>query len=162
MLAVALRYRPLTPLFLALVIVERGLMSLQGWVLKPAGLGPPSAGALCKPGHRRAGGDLPRPVAPAPADVKAAFALVLAGARALSACAPKPAATSPERTRLPCQPAARRHAPATAGMVLIKGGSVPHGRARPAARGRPRAAPPRSAPSGSTAPRSPTPTSPAS
>lgn len=33
MLAVALRYRPLTPLFLALVIVERGLMSLQGWVL---------------------------------------------------------------------------------------------------------------------------------
>lgn len=35
MLAVALRYRPLTPLFLALVIVERGLMSLQAWVLKP-------------------------------------------------------------------------------------------------------------------------------
>lgn len=35
MLAVALRYRPLTPLFLSLVIVERGLMSLQGWVLKP-------------------------------------------------------------------------------------------------------------------------------
>ena len=34
MLAVALRYRPLTPLFLALVIVERGLMSLQGWVFK--------------------------------------------------------------------------------------------------------------------------------
>jgi hypothetical protein len=33
MLAVALRYRPLTPLFLALVVVERGLMSLQGWVL---------------------------------------------------------------------------------------------------------------------------------
>ena len=35
MLAVALRYRPLTPLFLSLVIVERGLMSLQGWILKP-------------------------------------------------------------------------------------------------------------------------------
>lgn len=35
MLAVALRYRPLTPLFLALVIVERGLMSLHGWVLSP-------------------------------------------------------------------------------------------------------------------------------
>ncbi|THD61012.1 hypothetical protein [Phenylobacterium sp.] len=35
MLAVALRYRPLVPLFLALTIVERGLMSLQGWVLKP-------------------------------------------------------------------------------------------------------------------------------
>lgn len=34
MLAVALRYRPLTPLFIALVIVERGLMALQGWVLK--------------------------------------------------------------------------------------------------------------------------------
>jgi hypothetical protein len=35
MLAVALRYRPLTPLFLLLVIVERGLMALQGWVLAP-------------------------------------------------------------------------------------------------------------------------------
>ncbi|MBS0332597.1 MAG: hypothetical protein JSS35_07505 [Proteobacteria bacterium] len=35
MLAVVLRYRPLTPLFLALAIVERGLMSLQAWVLKP-------------------------------------------------------------------------------------------------------------------------------
>lgn len=35
MLAVALRYRPLTPLFLALVIVERGLMALHGWVLSP-------------------------------------------------------------------------------------------------------------------------------
>jgi hypothetical protein len=35
MLLVALRYRPLTPLFLAMVIVERGLMSLQGWVLLP-------------------------------------------------------------------------------------------------------------------------------
>ena len=39
MLAVALRYRPLTPLFLALVIVERGLMSLQGWVLLPPSTG---------------------------------------------------------------------------------------------------------------------------
>ena len=35
MLAVALRYRPLTPLFLVAVIVERGLMSLQGWILTP-------------------------------------------------------------------------------------------------------------------------------
>jgi hypothetical protein len=39
MLAVALRYRPLTPLFLALVIVERGLMTLQGWALKPPASG---------------------------------------------------------------------------------------------------------------------------
>ncbi len=44
MLAVALRYRPLTPLFLALVIVERGLMSLHGWVLarRPMGAIRPS------------------------------------------------------------------------------------------------------------------------
>jgi len=35
MLAVAVRYRTLTPLFLALVIVERGLMALEGWVLSP-------------------------------------------------------------------------------------------------------------------------------
>jgi len=35
MLLVALRYRPLTPLFLAMVILERGLMSLDGWVLMP-------------------------------------------------------------------------------------------------------------------------------
>lgn len=35
MLAVALRYRPLTPLFLALNILERGLMALFGWVLEP-------------------------------------------------------------------------------------------------------------------------------
>ena len=43
MLAVALRYRPLVPLFLALVVVERGLMSLQGWVLlaPAAGRHPP-------------------------------------------------------------------------------------------------------------------------
>jgi hypothetical protein len=39
MLAVALRYRPLTPLFLSLVIVERGLMTLQGWGLKPPASG---------------------------------------------------------------------------------------------------------------------------
>lgn len=37
MLAVALRYQALTPLFLALVIVERGLMALHGWVLGPQG-----------------------------------------------------------------------------------------------------------------------------
>ncbi len=35
MLAVALRYRSLTPLFLALLIVERGLMSLHAWILSP-------------------------------------------------------------------------------------------------------------------------------
>jgi len=35
MLTVALRYRPLTPLFLSLVVVERGLMALQGWVRLP-------------------------------------------------------------------------------------------------------------------------------
>jgi hypothetical protein len=35
MLAVALRYQSLTPLFLALVIVERGLISLHGWILSP-------------------------------------------------------------------------------------------------------------------------------
>ena len=39
MLAVALRYRPLTPMFLSLVILERGLMALQGWVLKPPASG---------------------------------------------------------------------------------------------------------------------------
>ena len=41
MLAVALRYRPLVPLFLALVVVERGLMSLQAWVLLPTEHHPP-------------------------------------------------------------------------------------------------------------------------
>ena len=42
LLAVALRYRPLVPLFLALIAVERGLMSLQAWVLLPsAGHHPP-------------------------------------------------------------------------------------------------------------------------
>jgi hypothetical protein len=35
MMAVALRYQPLTPLFLVAVILERGLMSLQAWVLTP-------------------------------------------------------------------------------------------------------------------------------
>jgi hypothetical protein len=35
LLAVSLRYRSLTPLFLSLVLVERGLMALQGWVLRP-------------------------------------------------------------------------------------------------------------------------------
>ncbi len=39
MLAVAVRYRPLTPLFLTLVAVERGLMSLQAWVLRPPATG---------------------------------------------------------------------------------------------------------------------------
>lgn len=33
------RYRPLVPLFLALVIVERGLMAIDGWFLKGAGTG---------------------------------------------------------------------------------------------------------------------------
>ncbi|WP_309645507.1 hypothetical protein [Phenylobacterium sp.] len=36
-LAVALRYQALTPLFLALLIVERGLITLHGWVLGPQG-----------------------------------------------------------------------------------------------------------------------------
>lgn len=36
MLAVALRYRTLVPLFLALVVVERLVMTLNWWVLKPA------------------------------------------------------------------------------------------------------------------------------
>lgn len=35
MLAVVLRYRTLTPLFLVLIAVERGLMALQGWILLP-------------------------------------------------------------------------------------------------------------------------------
>src|SRR5712671_1977644 len=35
MVAVALRYRALTPLFLLAVVIERGLMSLQGWLLTP-------------------------------------------------------------------------------------------------------------------------------
>jgi MYXO-CTERM domain-containing protein len=39
MLAVALRYRPLVPLFLVTILVERGLMALQGWVLRPPASG---------------------------------------------------------------------------------------------------------------------------
>ena len=35
MAMVVWRYRPLTPFFLLLVIVERGLMALDGWVLLP-------------------------------------------------------------------------------------------------------------------------------
>ena len=35
MLAVALRYRPLTPLFLALLTLQQALVALQGWVLTP-------------------------------------------------------------------------------------------------------------------------------
>ena len=38
-LAVALRYRSLTPLFLVLLMVERGLMALHGWVLSPPASG---------------------------------------------------------------------------------------------------------------------------
>jgi len=41
LLTVALRYRPLVPLGLALVAVERGLMSLQAWLLLPAEHHPP-------------------------------------------------------------------------------------------------------------------------
>lgn len=39
LLAVALRYRSLTPLFLVLILVERGLMALRGWVLSPPASG---------------------------------------------------------------------------------------------------------------------------
>ena len=35
MLVVAIRYQTLTAFFLSLVIVERGLMALQGWVIAP-------------------------------------------------------------------------------------------------------------------------------
>lgn len=35
LLAVALRYQPLVPLMLITILVERGLMALQGWVLRP-------------------------------------------------------------------------------------------------------------------------------
>ncbi len=37
MLAVSLRYRDLVPLFLALVLLERSLHALDGWLLKGAG-----------------------------------------------------------------------------------------------------------------------------
>ncbi|MFM8376321.1 MAG: hypothetical protein ACKN9P_09745, partial [Phenylobacterium sp.] len=39
LLAAALRYRSLTPLFLVLILVERGLMALHGWVLSPPASG---------------------------------------------------------------------------------------------------------------------------
>ncbi|MBC7522673.1 MAG: hypothetical protein H7268_16470 [Sandarakinorhabdus sp.] len=35
-LVVGWRYRPLVPLFLALLILERGLMAIDGWLLKDA------------------------------------------------------------------------------------------------------------------------------
>jgi hypothetical protein len=35
-IVIGLRYRTLTPLFLALVILERGLMAMDGWFLKGA------------------------------------------------------------------------------------------------------------------------------
>ncbi|MBI1361579.1 MAG: hypothetical protein GC155_14980 [Alphaproteobacteria bacterium] len=48
MLAVALRYRPLTPLALALLLVERTLHALDGWLLKAPAIGhkPPEAYAV--------------------------------------------------------------------------------------------------------------------
>jgi hypothetical protein len=49
MLAVAIRYRPLTPLFLALVLLQATLVALQGWVLSPPANGhhpPAHYGAL--------------------------------------------------------------------------------------------------------------------
>lgn len=39
LLAVAICYRSLTPLFIVLVLVERGLMALHGWVLSPPASG---------------------------------------------------------------------------------------------------------------------------
>jgi hypothetical protein len=39
MLAAALRYRPLVPLFLALGLLERIVMSLNWWILKPGDTG---------------------------------------------------------------------------------------------------------------------------
>lgn len=41
LVVIALRYRTLVPLFLMLVIVERGLMAIDGWFLKGAGLDHP-------------------------------------------------------------------------------------------------------------------------
>jgi hypothetical protein len=41
LIAVALRYRTLVPLFLFLNLVERGLMSLAAWVLYPSAHHPP-------------------------------------------------------------------------------------------------------------------------
>jgi len=39
MLAIAVRYQTLTPLFLALVILERGLMAMEGWLISPPASG---------------------------------------------------------------------------------------------------------------------------
>ena len=39
MLAVAVRYQPLTPLFIGLAVLERSLMALQGWVIAPPASG---------------------------------------------------------------------------------------------------------------------------
>jgi len=39
MAAVALRYRPLTPLFLALFALEAAIVALEGWVLAPPASG---------------------------------------------------------------------------------------------------------------------------
>ena len=36
MIAIALRYRPLVPFFLALLLVERALIALDGWFIKGA------------------------------------------------------------------------------------------------------------------------------
>lgn len=41
MLAVVIRYRSLTALFILLNLVERGLMAFDGWVTHPAGAHPP-------------------------------------------------------------------------------------------------------------------------
>ena len=35
-LMIGLRYRPLTPLFISLILLERGLMAMDGWLLKGA------------------------------------------------------------------------------------------------------------------------------
>jgi hypothetical protein len=61
MLAVALRYRTLVPLFLILLILEHGLMALQGWGAQPAVERPSSAGALRQPGDLAARRPLSRP-----------------------------------------------------------------------------------------------------
>jgi hypothetical protein len=36
-LIIGLRYRPLTPLFISLILLERSLISVDGWLLKGAG-----------------------------------------------------------------------------------------------------------------------------
>lgn len=45
MLLVALRYRALVPLFFLIILMERSLIALNSWVLKPSGTGhhPPEA-----------------------------------------------------------------------------------------------------------------------